>query len=43
MASLVFFVGDKIAADNFKDAITDWIKANVRLKFTLDVAIINVI
>ena len=37
-----FFVGGTFSAYQFKDAITTLLKANYRLKFSQDVAIINV-
>ena len=41
-SSELFFIGDKIAANNFKDEITPSLKSNDRLKFAQDVALNSV-
>ena len=42
LSSTVLFVGDKIAADNFRNEITPLLKASYRLKFAQDVTLNNV-
>ena len=39
LSSALFFIGDKIAADCFKDKITPLLKANDTLKFSQEVAL----
>ena len=41
--SSFYFIGDKIAADCFKDEITPSLKSNDRLKFSQDVLLNHVI
>ena len=36
LSSALFFIGDNISADRFKDEITSSLKANYRLKFAQD-------
>ena len=43
LSSEFYFIGNKIAADCFKDEITPSLKANDRLKFAQDMALNNVI
>ena len=43
LLSEFYLIGDEIYADNFKDEITTSLKANNRIKFSLDVELHNVI